>query len=107
GLKDSELARHQHDRARWPEFKAKLAEVLKTRTRDEWCDLLEGSDACFAPVLDWDEAPKHPHNVARKTFVEQGGVVQPAAAPRFSRTPGAVGTLQQAEPQDIMKAWGL
>lgn len=75
------------DPSRWPAYKARLAAVFATRTRDEWCALLEGSDACFAPVLDWDEAPRHPHNVARATFVEIDGIVQPAPAPRFSRTP--------------------
>jgi alpha-methylacyl-CoA racemase len=75
------------DRRRWPEAKAKLAARFKTRTRDEWCRLLEGSDACFAPVLTLAEAPQHPHNVARGTFVEVDGIVQPGPAPRFSRTP--------------------
>jgi alpha-methylacyl-CoA racemase len=107
GLADDDLMRHQNDRQRWPEFKQKLAALFKTRSRDEWCDLLEGSDACFAPVLDWDEAPRHPHNVARKTFVEQGGVVQPAAAPRFSRTPGAAGASLQASPEEILRSWGV
>jgi alpha-methylacyl-CoA racemase len=77
----------QLDRARWPALKEKLAAVFKTKARAEWCAILEGSDACFAPVLDWDEAPQHPHNVARGTFVTVDGVVQPAPAPRFSRTP--------------------
>jgi len=80
----------QRDAARWPELKAKLAALLKTKTRDEWCALLEGSDACFAPVLSLAEAPKHAHNAARQTFIELDGVVQPAPAPRFSLTPGAV-----------------
>ncbi len=75
------------DRRRWPEAKAKLAARFKTRSRDEWCRLLEGSDACFAPVLSLAEAPAHPHNLARQTFVEVDGIVQPAPAPRFSRTP--------------------
>jgi alpha-methylacyl-CoA racemase len=75
------------DKHRWPEAKAKLAERFKTRTRDEWCRLLEGSDACFAPVLSMDEAPLHPHNLARETFVEVDGIVQPRPAPRFGRTP--------------------
>ena len=75
------------DRWRWPEAKAKLTARFKTRTRDEWCRLLEGSDACFAPVLSLAEAPRHPHNVARQTFVEVDGIMQPAPAPRFSRTP--------------------
>ena len=107
GITDPELARLQNDRKRWPEFKQKLAALFKTRSRDAWCELLEGSDACFAPVLDWDEAPRHPHNVARQTFVERGGVVQPNAAPRFSRTPGAAGGTVTASPEDILKDWGL
>src|SRR5215469_1182503 len=76
----------QMDRARWPEAKAVLAERFLTRTRDEWCSRLEGSDACFAPVLSMDEAPYHPHNRARQAFVDLDGVTQPAPAPRFSRT---------------------
>jgi len=76
----------QLDPRHWPLLKHRLADVFKTRTRDEWCRLLEGTDACFAPVLDWDEAPRHPHNRARETFIEIDGVVQPAPAPRFSRT---------------------
>jgi alpha-methylacyl-CoA racemase len=75
------------DRRRWPEAKAKLAARFKRKTRDEWCRLLEGSDACFAPVLSLAEAPSHPHNLARQSFVEIDGIVQPAPSPRFSRTP--------------------
>ena len=77
---------HQWDRDQWPALKEKLGAVLATRTRDEWCALFEGSDACVAPVLDMDEAPHHPHNRSRDSFVEVGGVTQPAPAPRFSRT---------------------
>ena len=80
----------QHDRAGWPKLHSRFTAVFKTRTRDEWCTAFEGSDACFAPVLNWTEAYEHPHNVARKSFVEVGGVKQPAPAPRFSRTPGQV-----------------
>ena len=76
----------QQDRARWPELKEELAAIVATKTRDEWCDILEGSDVCFAPVLSMVEAPEHPHNVARGTFTEIAGVVQPRPAPRFSRT---------------------
>ena len=65
---------------------SRLAEVVRTKTRDEWCEIFEGSDACVAPVLDLTEAPQHPHNAARETFVDIGGVIQPAPAPRFSRT---------------------
>jgi alpha-methylacyl-CoA racemase len=70
----------------WPALREKLAALFKQKTRDAWCAILEGSDACFAPVLSMEEAPHHPHNRERGTFVEAGGVVQPAPAPRFSRT---------------------
>jgi alpha-methylacyl-CoA racemase len=80
----------QHERARWPELHARLRDVFKQRTRDEWCETLEGHDVCFAPVLSLTEAPSHRHNRARGTFVERAGVIQPAPAPRFSRTPGRV-----------------
>lgn len=86
GIEDP-LFDEQMDAARWPLLKLRLADIFRTRTRAEWCVLLEGSDACFAPVLDWDEAPEHPHNRARGAFVSLDGVTQPAAAPRFSRTP--------------------
>jgi alpha-methylacyl-CoA racemase len=79
----------QMDAAAWPALKERLTALFATRTRDAWCALLEGSDACFAPVLDWDEAPHHPHNIARGTFVTVDGVVQPAPAPRFDRTPAS------------------
>jgi alpha-methylacyl-CoA racemase len=78
------------DPARWPADRADWARLLRTRTRDEWCALLESSDACVAPVLDWSEASRHPHLAARQTYVEYEGVTQPAPAPRFSRTPGAI-----------------
>ena len=81
---------HPTDRSRWPELKAELAAVVAQRTRDEWCELLEGTDTCFAPVLSLAEAPEHAHNRERGTFAEVAGVVQPGPAPRFSRTPGAI-----------------
>lgn len=77
----------QRDAAKWPEAKAVLAEKFRTKTRAEWIAILEGTDACFSPVLTFGEAAQHPHLKARQTFVEVGGVVQPAPAPRFSRTP--------------------
>jgi alpha-methylacyl-CoA racemase len=80
----------QHDRKRWPEMKALFAKAFRTRTRDEWCRVFDGSDACFAPVLSWSEARHDAHNVARQSFFEVAGVEQPAPAPRFSRTPGKV-----------------
>ncbi len=80
----------QMDRARWPEQRAALAEVVRGRTQAEWCELLEGTDACFAPVLTMTGAADHPHNRHRGTFVEVAGVAQPGPAPRFSRTPPTV-----------------
>ena len=86
----------QWDRAGWPAAKARLADIFRNRTRDEWCDLLDGTDTCVAPVLTMGEALTHPHNVARRTFVEVGGVLQPAPAPRFSKTPSAHPTAATA-----------
>ncbi|HSR10424.1 MAG TPA: CaiB/BaiF CoA-transferase family protein [Thermodesulfobacteriota bacterium] len=85
GIEGGKLA-GQLDRAKWPEMKQTLASVFKKKTRDEWCAILEGTDACFAPVLSMEEAPRHPHNQARGVFISPGGVTQPGPAPRFSRT---------------------
>jgi alpha-methylacyl-CoA racemase len=85
GLAGEQLP-NQLDRARWPELKQKLAAVFKQKTRAEWCEILEGSDACFAPVLSMSEALEHPHMRARGTFTEVGGLAQPSPAPRFSRS---------------------
>jgi alpha-methylacyl-CoA racemase len=76
----------QQDRARWPEMRALFAKTFRSKTRDEWCAVFDGSDACFAPVLSWSEAREHPHNAARAAYVEVAGVPQPAPAPRFSRS---------------------
>jgi alpha-methylacyl-CoA racemase len=81
---------HQMDRSAWPKLKERLTGIFKTKTRDEWCALMEGTDVCFAPVLSLAEAPEHPHMKARNTFVEVEGVRQPGPAPRFSRTPGVI-----------------
>jgi alpha-methylacyl-CoA racemase len=81
---------NQMSREAWPELSEKLAAVIRTKTRDEWCALMDGTDVCFGPVLSLEEAPAHAHNAARQTFVTIEGVVQPAPAPRFSATPGAV-----------------
>ncbi len=86
GLGDDPELPHQHDREQWPALKDRLAEIFRTKTRDEWCEIMEHTDVCFAPVLSLAEAPQHPHNVERGTFIEENGVVQPAPAPRFSRT---------------------
>jgi len=105
GIKDDPAFANQMDRANWPATSARLAGVIKAKTRDEWCALMEGTDVCFAPVLTMGEAPNHPHNVARQTFVEINGVPQPAPAPRFSRTPGAVG--QGGDAQTVLAGWGI
>ena len=80
----------QYDRARWPELRERFAAAFRGKTRDEWCAVFEGSDACFAPVLSFAEAADHPHNLARQRNVNVAGVDQPAPAPMFDRTPGAV-----------------
>jgi len=95
----------QMDRKAWPELKAKLTEVFKTRTRDDWCKIMEGTDICFAPILTMAEAPKHPHMAAREVFVTRHGVTQPAPAPRFSRTSSAIREPETAEIGEIMSAW--
>ena len=86
GLADDPDFASQNDPRRWPALKDRLEALLLTRTRAEWCELLEHTDACFAPVLSMDEAPLHPHNQQRETFVSVEGIVQPAPAPRYSRT---------------------
>ncbi len=84
GLVDDTAFDAQNDEGAWPALKEKLTAIFLTKTRDEWCALMEGSDVCFAPVLSMAEAPRHPHNVERATFIDVGGVTQPAPAPRFS-----------------------
>jgi alpha-methylacyl-CoA racemase len=86
GLSDDPDFLVQTDPSRWPRLKARLDEIFRMRTRDEWCQLLEGTDACFAPVLSLDEAPQHPHNVERGAFVDVEGAMQPAPSPRYSHT---------------------
>jgi len=98
------------DRSKWPEFSQRIADVVKTKTRDEWMKVFDGTDACVAPVLSMDEAPKHPHNADRKTFVEAFGVMQPNAAPRFSRTAGAVNgapAIAGKHSNDVLESWGI
>ena len=87
GLTDEPAFKAQLDIAAWPSSSEKLTDIFKTKTRDEWCEVMEMTDVCFAPVLSLAEAPHHPHNVARGTFVEVEGVVQPVPSPRFSGTP--------------------
>ncbi len=99
------------DPRQWPALRALLASTFATRTRDEWTALLEGTDACVEPVLSYAEAPHHPHLAARGTYVEHHGVVQPAPAPRFSRTPGALGTppprVAGVDTRSALEAWGV
>ena len=89
GLEGEELPR-QMERTAWGPLAERLTEIFKSKTRDEWCEIMEGTDVCFAPVLSMGEAYEHPHNVARGTFVEVAGKLQPGPAPRFSRTPAEI-----------------
>jgi alpha-methylacyl-CoA racemase len=110
GLKDDPAFAAQMDRKAWPGLSEKLAAVIKTKTRDEWCALMEGSDVCFAPVLSLAEAPDHPHNKARETFVTVAGVVQPNVAPRFSGTPSKVqgpAPAVGAHNAEVLSDWGV
>ena len=97
---DAERFSAQMDGGRWDEFKAELTQVFKTKTRDEWRELMEGTDVCFAPVLALDEVHEHPHNIARNSFLEIDGIVQPAPAPRFSRSEPATPTGSRLPGQD-------
>ena len=100
----------QMDRARWPELKQRIAAAIATRSRAEWEAIFDGSDACVAPVLTMTEAPAHPHNAARKNFVSAFGVVQPAPAPRFTASPGAIAGPPRPAGADTRKAltdWGF
>jgi alpha-methylacyl-CoA racemase len=106
---DADFAR-QLDQHSWPRLKERLARVFETRTRDEWCEIMEGADACFAPVLTMSEAARHPHNVARGTFVEVAGMMQAAPAPRFSRTAATLSHPPAHAGQhtrQILRDWGF
>lgn len=109
GLKAEDLPK-QNDQHSWNKLRTCLAAVFITRTRDEWCSLLEGSDACFAPVLDPDEAVMHPHSVARNVYTQVDGVTQPQPAPRFSRTPSALRNVPPSKGADTLQVladWGF
>ncbi len=100
----------QNERDCWSTLRGKLETLFLTRTRDDWCAILENTDVCFAPVLSMAEAPGHPHNIARKTFVEVDGVTQPAPAPRFSRTQGEIqGPAARVgeHSEEVLKEWGF
>jgi alpha-methylacyl-CoA racemase len=104
GLTDADFDA-QMDRKAWPALREKLTDLFKSKTREDWCQIMEGTDICFAPILTMAEAPKHPHNAARKIFVERHGVTQPAPAPRFSRTPSAIREAETADIGELTKEW--
>ncbi len=93
GLADNPVFANQWDSSQWPEGKAQVKALFLGKTRQEWCDLLEGTDVCFGPALNMSEAPQHPHNVARGTFLNVDGVIQPAPAPKFSRSEPSAGVV--------------
>ena len=107
---DPERFAEQLNPAKWPELKATLIDVFKNKTREQWCEIMEGTDICFAPVLDYREAPHHPHNQARETYVDVGGVVQPAPAPRFSRSAlekPVAGSSEGADTESVLSRFGF
>jgi len=109
GFSDPEQAAHR-DQTQWADHSTKMAAMFKSKTRAEWCEILEGTDVCFAPVLSITEAPKHPHNVAREAFVECDGVIHPAPAPRFSRTPSKIqkpASAPGADTDAVLERWGF
>ena len=106
GLQRSEFE-PQHDSLRWPAWKARIAKVFAEKTRDEWCRIMEGADACLTPILDMEEAFGHPHNQARRTFIDVEGTRQPAPAPRFSRTPAQVRPREGTAPAVILAEYGF
>jgi alpha-methylacyl-CoA racemase len=102
GLAEDEDFHVQNDTTRWPRLKEKMDRHFRTKTREEWCVLLEGKDVCFAPVMSLDEAPQHPHNVARRAFVDVGGALQPSTAPRYSTTVNELPIAMRSGP-DIVR----
>jgi alpha-methylacyl-CoA racemase len=105
-----ESFKDQLDQNAWPIKREKLEALFKTKTQRQWCDIMEGTDVCFAPVLSLAEAPDHPHNKARGTFVDVEGVTQPAPAPRFSRTQGEIqstAALTGEHTEEVFKSWGF
>jgi alpha-methylacyl-CoA racemase len=109
-LADDPSMPRQHDKAQWPALKERFAAIFRTKTRDQWAEIFDGTDACVAPVLSLAEAPEHPHNVHRGTFVERHGVVQPAPAPRFSRTAPEIQRPPSFPGQhtgEVLAEWGL
>jgi alpha-methylacyl-CoA racemase len=110
GLGEQPDLPQQFDKTRWPEMKDRLAELVRQKTRDEWCQIMEGSDVCFAPLLTMTEAARHPHNAFRGTYVESFGVTQPAPAPRFSRSAATIAgppTFPGQHTDDVLHSIGL
>ena len=110
GFGEGEELPHPMDQSQWPVLKEKMVDMFKTRTRTEWCEIMEGTDICFAPVLSMDEAPDHPHMRHRETFVEVAGVTQPAPAPRFSRTEPVITRPPSFEGQhteEVLESFGF
>ncbi len=108
GLDDIDPAT-QHDQAQWDDVRQKIQAVFKTRTRDEWCGVLEGTETCCTPILNMSEVTAHPHNVSRETFVSIDGITQPAPAPRFSRTVSKIASPAgpaRDDLQQVLKDWG-
>ncbi|MGI9424800.1 MAG: CaiB/BaiF CoA transferase family protein [Hyphomicrobiaceae bacterium] len=109
GLEGADLP-DQMDRSQWPAMQTRFDSIFRQKTRDEWCAIMEGTDICFAPVLSFREAPDHPHNQARAAYAEVDGIVQPAPAPRFSRTPASIkGGPPEfgAQTEEVLSAWGI
>ena len=107
---DDSLFTNQNAVEQWPQQSLELTRVFKTKTQSEWCDIMQGSDVCFAPILNLEEAPSHPHNIDRQTYIDVAGMTQPAPAPRFSRTPSTVRFESQAvgrQTIDILKSAGV
>ncbi len=104
GLNEEDFGK-QNDPRKWPELKAKLAVIVASKTQQQWCDIMEGTDVCFAPVLDFLEAPNHHHMQARNAYVEVDGKVQPAPAPKFSRTKSEVRSAVQSNESEILAQW--
>ena len=107
---DDSLFTNQNAVEHWPQQTLELTRVFKTKTQSEWCDIMQGSDVCFAPILNLEEAPSHPHNIDRQTYIDVAGMTQPAPAPRFSRTPSTVRFESQAvgrQTIDILKSAGV
>ena len=100
---------NQWDKTEWQAGKKKFRDIFATKTREEWCDQFEGTDVCFAPVLNFSEALEHPHNVARATFFTRDGISQPSPAPKLSGTPGSAGhvPVAGAHTAEVLATLGL